>query len=253
MNEVSAHAWLSRQARPDLGTVVSTVIPCLDEEAAIFDVVTAVRAQGVAEVIVVDGGSHDRTTARAEAAGARTIVEQRPGYGRAIMAGIAATRPDATILLLLDGDGSDRPEFIPALVAPIVRGEADFVLGSRVKGEREAGSLSPQQVAAGRIAGALLRLIYGVHFTDMSPYRAIRREALTRLGMSEETYGWNLELLMRVAASGLRAHEIPVGQKRRVGGVSKVSGNAIASVRAACTIVATFVRLALALRREQRP
>jgi glycosyltransferase involved in cell wall biosynthesis len=239
-------------ARGELGAIVSAIVPCLDEEEAIFDVVATVLAQGVAEVIVVDGGSRDRTVERAAAAGANVIIERRPGYGRAVQAGIAAARGEATILLFLDGDGSDRAEFIPALVAPIAEGAADFVHGSRVRGEREPGSLSAQQIVAGHIAGALMRIVYGARFTDMSPFRAIRRAALERLGMREATFGWNLEMLMRVAAAGVAALEIPVGQRRRAGGRSKVSGNPLIALKAAVTIIATFIRLALSLRRAPR-
>jgi glycosyltransferase involved in cell wall biosynthesis len=231
---------------------ISVIIPCLDEEEAIGAVVTAVRAQGASEVIVVDGGSRDRTVEGATEAGARVVVEPRRGYGRAVQAGIAALSGNADIVVFIDGDGSDRPEFIPALVAPIQAGRAVFVHGSRIRGEREPGSLSAPQVAAGHMAGLLLRLVYGVRFTDMSPFRAIRRDALDRLGMRDMTYGWNLEMLMRVAAAGLPYEEIAVGQRRRVGGVSKVSGNAIAGIKAASTITTTFVRLALSLRRERR-
>lgn len=238
--------------RTGLGAAVTAIIPCLDEEEAIFDVVAAVRAQGVSDVVVVDGGSRDGTVARATAAGGRVVVERRRGYGRAIQSGIAATGPDAEILLFLDGDGSDRPECIPALIAPVVEGGAAFVHGSRVRGEREPGSLTMPQIAAGLVAGRLIRLVYGVRFTDMSPFRAIRRDALDRLGMRETTYGWNLEMLMRVAAAGLTAVEVAVGQKRRVGGVSKVSGNMAASCKAAWSITGTFLRLALSLRRERR-
>src|SRR6201997_4336824 len=126
--------------------VVSAIIPCLDEEAAIGQVVTAVLAQNVSEVVVVDGGSRDHTVERAEAVGARVIVEPRRGYGRAVQAGIAAVRDDADILVFLDGDGSDPAEFIPDLVSPIAAQEAFFVLGSRVRGSREPGSLAPQQL-----------------------------------------------------------------------------------------------------------
>jgi glycosyltransferase involved in cell wall biosynthesis len=232
--------------------IVSAIIPCLDEEAAIPDVVTAVLAKGVSEVVVVDGASRDQTAARATTAGARVVVESRRGYGRAIQAGIAATRADADILVFLDGDGSDPAEFIPALIAPIVAGQAVFVLGSRVRGTRERGSLSPQQIAAAHVGSLLLRIVYGARFSDLSPFRAIRRDALDALGMSEMTYGWNLEMLMRVAAGGLPAQEVAVGQRRRMGGVSKVSGNLAASIKAACTMTATFVRLALQLRRQSR-
>jgi glycosyltransferase involved in cell wall biosynthesis len=176
------------------------------------------------------------------------IVEPRRGYGRAIQAGIAAVRDDADIIVFLDGDGSDPAENIPALLAPIIAGEAVFVLGSRIRGARESGSLAPQQIMAGHLGGLLLRLAYGARFTDLSPFRAIRRDDLSRLGMKEETYGWNLEMLMRVAAARLPAREIAVGHRRRRGGVSKVSGNLVAGLKAAWSISATFVRLALELR-----
>ncbi len=231
--------------------IVSAIIPCLEEEDAIAAVVAAVLKEGVSEVIVVDGGSRDRTAERAAAADARVVNERQRGYGRAVQTGIAAAQADADILLFLDGDGSDRAEFIPALIAPIAEGRAAFVHGSRLRGGREPGSLSLQQIIAGRLAGLLLRLVYGVHFTDMSPFRAIRRDAFARLGMRETTYGWNLEMLMRVAAARLPACEIAVGHRRRAGGVSKVSGNFGAGIAAACTIAATFLRLAFTLRRER--
>ena len=233
--------------------VVAAIIPCLDEETAIGQVVTAVLAQNVSEVVVVDGGSRDRTAERAAAAGARVIVEPRRGYGRAVQAGIAAARDEAEILVFLDGDGSDPAEFIPDLVSPIAAGQAIFVVGSRVRGPREPGSLAPQQVLAAHVGGLLLRLVYGASFTDLSPFRAVRRDELERLGMKEETYGWNLEMLMRVAAARLPALEIAVGQRRRIGGVSKVSGNLVAGIKAAWSISATFVRLALELRGERLP
>jgi glycosyltransferase involved in cell wall biosynthesis len=233
--------------------VVAAIIPCLDEETAIGQVVTAVLAQNVSEVVVVDGGSRDRTAERAAAAGARVIVEPRRGYGRAVQAGIAAARDEAQILVFLDGDGSDPAEFIADLVSPIAAGQVVFVLGSRVRGPREPGSLALQQVLAAHVGRLLLRLVYGASFTDLSPFRAIRRDELGRLGMKEKTYGWNLEMLMRVAAAHLPALEIAVGQRRRIGGVSKVSGNFLAGIKATWSISATFVRLALELRRQKLP
>jgi hypothetical protein len=134
---------------------------------------------------------------------------------------------------------------IPAVLAPIEAGAADFVMGSRLRGEREEGSLSPAQILAGHLAGLLICLLYGTRYTDMSPFRAVRRDVLDRLGMSEETFGWNLEMQMRAAAGRLRIEEVPVGQRRRAGGVSKVSGNRLVMVRAAWTLVTTFLRLAL--------
>lgn len=230
---------------------VSAIIPCLNEEEAIGPVVRAVLSHGVAEVVVVDGGSSDRTVYEAQAAGARVVVEPRRGYGQALMTGIVAAQSDSRILLFLDGDGSDRAECIPDLLAPIARGNAVFVHGSRTRGPRERYSLSMTQLVAGAVAGFLTRLVYGARFTDMSPFRAIRRDVFDRLGMRERTYGWNLEMLMRIAAARYSFVEIAVGQRRRSGGVSKVSGNLVASAKAAASIAATFVRLAIELRRSR--
>lgn len=228
--------------------VVSVVIPCLNEEEPIAGVVTEVLAQGADEVIVVDNGSTDATAARAQAAGARVVSEPRRGYGRACAAGLAAVRPDAGIVCFLDGDGSDVPAHLSEVVGPVARGEADFVMGSRLRGKREPGSMTPQQLVAGHLAGLLIRIVYRVRFTDMSPFRAMRLAQLRGLGMAEQTYGWNLEMQMRVAAAGLRVLEIPVDHRCRRGGVSKVSGNLTAGLGAAYKIAATFLRLALTLR-----
>jgi glycosyltransferase involved in cell wall biosynthesis len=231
--------------------IVSVVIPCLNEEEPIAGVVADVLAQGVDEVIVVDNGSTDATAPRASAAGARVLGEPHRGYGRACAAGFAAVRADADIVCFLDGDGSDVPSFLASVVGPVARGEADFVMGSRLRGQREPGSMTPQQLVAGHIAGALMRIVYGVHFTDMSPFRAMRVADLRQLGMSEVTYGWNLEMQMRVAAAGLRILEIPVDHRCRRGGVSKVSGNLAAGMSAAWKITTTFLRLAATLRRTR--
>jgi glycosyltransferase involved in cell wall biosynthesis len=233
-------------------STVTAIIPCLDEEEAIGTVVGQLAGFGLAEIIVVDGGSQDRTVARATAAGAKVVLAPRRGYGRALRAGIAASSPRSSIVLFLDGDGSDRLEAVPLLLRPITQGAADFVMGSRIRGEREPGSLAPAQLVAGYLAGLLIWLRYGVRFTDMSPLRAIRRDILDGLGMREETYGWNLEMQMRVAAQGLRILEVPVGQRKRVGGQSKVSGNLPATARAAAVLAATFLRLAFSLRGEKR-
>jgi glycosyltransferase involved in cell wall biosynthesis len=223
---------------------VSVIIPCLNEETAIGPCVAAVLAHGVGEAIVVDGGSADRTVERASAAGARVIVERHRGYGRAMLTGIAALSLSTAVILFIDGDGSDRPEMIPTVLAPIEQGDADFVLGSRLQGPREPGSLTSAQIVAGHLAGLLIRLRYGIRFTDMSPFRAIRRDALEQLEMREETFGWNLEMQVRAAAAGLRIVEVPVGQRRRAGGISKVSGDLWTAARVAGVLIATFVRLA---------
>jgi len=231
------------------GTAI--VIPCLNEEEPIAAVVTEVLAQEVGEVIVVDNGSTDRTAERAAAAGARVVSQPQRGYGRACAAGVAAIAPGMEFVCFMDGDGSDVPGCMPLVVGPVVEGRADFVMGSRVRGKREKDSLTPQQVVAGRIAGVLLRTAYGVRFTDMSPMRAMRVDRLRALGMQEQTYGWNLEMQMRAAASGLRCVEVPVDHRRRRGGESKVSGNLAAGMQAAWKISTTFLRLATTLRRSR--
>jgi glycosyltransferase involved in cell wall biosynthesis len=233
---------------PDLGKVCA-IIPCLDEAEAIGPCVSAIRALGISEVVVVDGGSRDATASIARAAGASVVVETRRGYGRALMAGVAATTSD--FILFIDGDGSDRPDKIPEVLGPLLRNEADFVMGTRLKGERERGSLAPAQILAGHLAGILLRLRYGVCFSDMSPFRAISRSNLARLGMRETTFGWNLEMQMRVAAAGFRVREIPVGQRRRAGGHSKVSGDWITAMRVTAVLARTFARLAMHIPAER--
>lgn len=222
---------------------VCMVIPCRNEEQAIGPLIAEIKAQGVDEIVVVDNGSTDRTAARAVEAGANVVSEPVAGYGRGCAKGVANVGPDCDIVCFLDGDGSDMPGFIPVIAGAVASGQADFSIGSRVRGEREPGSMSPQQLVAARIAGWLLYRAYGIRFTDMSPFRAIPIETLRALGMREQTYGWNLEMQMRVAASGLRSVEIPVDHRCRNGGVSKVSRNLAAGVKAGWTIATTFLRL----------
>ena len=227
---------------------VAVVIPTLNEEEAIGGVVAAIPPGLADRVIVADSGSTDRTVQRARAAGADIVSETRPGYGRACHAGGAAAG-DCDIIVFLDGDGSDCPELMPLLVEPVASGEYDFAIGSRARGEREPGSMSAHQLLAGYVFGAAVRLLYGVNYTDMGAFRAIRREALIRLGMREMTYGWNLEMQMRAARMGLRVLEVPVAHRRRAGGVSKVSGSLKGTIKASWRIALTFARIAL----ERKP
>ena len=221
---------------------VTLIIPTLNEEATITQVVGAVPRDIVGRIIVADGGSTDATAPRARAAGA-DVIDAGRGYGRACLAAAIAAE-DADILVFMDGDGADDPGAIAALVAPIQGGRFDFVIGSRARGAREPGSMAWHQLAAGYLAGFGMRAMYGVRYTDMCAFRAIRREALLRLGMTEMTYGWNIEMQMRAARAGLRILEIPVDYRCRSGGVSKVAGSLRGTLRAAPRIAATFVRVA---------
>lgn len=224
---------------------ISVIIAALNEEAAIANVVASAPRDIASEIIVVDNGSEDRTAEKASSAGARVITETRRGYGSAFRAGLKALSPDSEIVVFLDGDGGDFPEQMGALVQPIVDGTHDFVLGSRILGRREPGSMIFHQVLAGYLIGFLIRVLYGVHYTDMGPFRAIRRDALEGLGMREETYGWPLEMQMRAARAGLRILEVPIEYRRRAGGSSKISGTLKGSFVAATRILITFARIAL--------
>ena len=209
--------------------IVSVVIPCLDEEEPIAGVVREVLAEGVDEVIVVDNGSRDATAERARRAGARVVSEPTRGYGRACAAGVAGVRADAEIVCFLDGDGSDVPRFIADIVGPVARGEADFVMGSRLRGQREPGSMTPQQLVAGRLAGALLRArLWRALHRHVAVPRHARAIACAGSAWRETTYGWNLEMQMRVAAAG-PAHPRDPGRsslppRRRVEGLRQPDG-----------------------------
>ena len=224
---------------------VAAVIPTLNEAETIAGTIVLLPRDVVDEIIVADSASRDGTAAIAQAAGARVVPLAERGYGRACAAGVAAAGEGCDIILFLDGDGADRADLADVLVAPIRAGTHDFVIGSRVRGEREPGSMSWHQVAAGLFAGWLMSLLYGVRYTDMCAFRAIGREALARLDMRETTYGWNIEMQMKAARAGLRILEVPVPYRCRAGGSSKVAGTLGGSVRAAWRIVVTIARTAL--------
>jgi glycosyltransferase involved in cell wall biosynthesis len=225
-------------------TAISIIIPALNEAESIGRVVAEMPWDRIAECIVVDNGSTDATAAIARAAGARVITSPR-GYGAACLAGSHAASRESTILVFMDGDGSDVLADLPRLIDPILDDEADFVLGSRIRGHREPGSMLASQLFAAHLVGLLLRLFLGTRYTDMGPFRAIRRSALEQLHMSELTYGWNLEMQIKAAHLGLRIREIPVDYRRRLGGTSKVSGDLKASATAAVRILKVLLRVGL--------
>lgn len=227
----------------------TVVIPCLNEGGAIGGLVTEVLAVAndpdlpvrLERVLVVDNGSTDHTAASAAAAGAGVVSEPRRGYGRACLSGVLAA-PDTEIIVLMDGDRSDQPAELSRLLEPLLAGEADLVVGSRIMGDYEPGSLLPQQIFGNKVATAFLRLAFGVRMTDIGPFRVIRREQLLDLGMREMTYGWSIEMIARAARTGLRVREVPVSYRKRAAGKSKVSGNMRASLNAGYRIMLAIVR-----------
>jgi glycosyltransferase involved in cell wall biosynthesis len=219
------------------------VIPVWNEEEAIGGVLDRIPWDAVDAVIVADGGSKDRTVAVAEARGARVIHAGR-GYGRACWEGALAAGDTCRIIVIMDGDGSDFPEKLPDLVAPLQADTHDFVIASRVRGKREPGSMAWHQLASGWIIGGIVGLLYGFRYTDMCAFRAIRRDALLSLDMREMTYGWNLEMQMKAARGKLRILEVPVPYGVRRGGVSKVAGSVRGTLKAGTRILLTLARVA---------
>jgi glycosyltransferase involved in cell wall biosynthesis len=219
---------------------ISVVIPALNEEAAIGRVVGEVPRHLVHEIIVVDNGSTDRTAAIATAAGARVVPEPTRGYGAACLAGARAAG-DADILVFLDGDRSEDPTELPRVLGPVLAGEADLVLGSRVRDGVSRRALTPQQRLGNRLVTALVRALYGLALTDIGPFRAIPTRMLRDLGMEHKTYGWPVEMIVKAARRRYRIVEVPVTCRPRVGH-SKVAGTLKGSVLAGYHLLFTTVR-----------
>jgi glycosyltransferase involved in cell wall biosynthesis len=219
-------------------TRIGVIIPVLNEAGALPTVLAALPP--VTAVIVADGGSTDGSQALARALGARVVDVPGRGYGRACLAALAAM-PEVDIVVFVDGDAADDLTDFPALVGPILSGDKDLMLVSRAAGTPERGALTPQQVFGNWLACALIRLVWRVRFTDLGPFRAISANALRRLGMRDQSYGWTVEMQVAAARAGLRCGEIPGRYRRRIG-TSKVSGTLAGSVKAGATILWVIAR-----------
>jgi glycosyltransferase involved in cell wall biosynthesis len=201
---------------------VSVIIPALNEAESIGPVLSAIPRAGLAEILVVDGGSTDDTPRIAAASGARVIHEPRRGYGQACYTGTIQAQGE--IVAFLDGDGADDPSHLPLLIEPLHRGAAEMVLGSRLAGDLQPGAMPWHQRLGNRLAAQLIRSLYSLPLTDLSPFRAVLRQELLDLGMQEMTYGWPTEMIVKAARGGWRVCELPVTYRPRLGGKSKISG-----------------------------
>lgn len=223
---------------------IVVIIPAFNEENAVGNVIRDIPRPLIQEIIVVNNNSRDQTTQVAAAAGATVLQELRQGYGFACLAGIdyvrrLATPPD--IVVFLDADYSDYPEEIPRLLAPILTGGYQMVIGSRALGNRQRGSMTPQQLFGNWLATTLLRWLYGVHYTDLGPFRAIRFSTLLALDMRDQTYGWTVEMQLKAAKLGFKTTEVPVSYRQRIG-FSKISGTVRGTVLAGYKIITTIFK-----------
>ena len=222
---------------------IVVLIPALNEEASLPYVLSDLPREIVEEVVVIDNGSSDRTAEIARAEGATVLSEPRRGYGSACLAGIAYLKPkEPEVVVFLDADYSDYPDELPAVIQPIMTGEYDFVLGSRTKGRAEPGALLFQARFGNALATSLIHWLYGFPYSDLGPFRAIRFPALLNLGMTDHTYGWNVEMQIKAVQQHLRITEVPVRYRKRAGGESKVSGTLTGTLRAGYKILWTVFR-----------
>ena len=219
---------------------VALVIPALNEEESLGTVLAQVDRNLINEIILVDGGSIDGTVAIAEANGVRVIQEDQRGYGRACAVGVANTKSE--VIVFMDADGADDPTQISDLLTPIMRDEADMVLGSRLAGAISPGAMPWHQKFGNQLSAGMIRFLYGLPISDLSPFRAVLRSKLQELDMQEMTYGWPTEMITKAARRGWRILEVPVNYHPRIGGRSKISGTVRGTVLATYFIMRTIIK-----------
>ncbi|MFZ5628120.1 MAG: glycosyltransferase family 2 protein [Spirochaetota bacterium] len=239
---------LVKERRPADTGLISVVIPALNEERSIGLVIsdlkdTARKTNLQLYIIVCDNGSTDQTAPVARKAGALVVQETERGYGAACLRGLAHLPAETEIVLFIDADYSDFPEEFPLLVRPIADGQAELVIGSRTAAGavRERGSLTIQQRFGNWLSTFLIRLLYGVRYTDLGPFRAISAHALHSLDMRDRNFGWTVEMQIKAARMRLRSEEVPVSYRKRIG-ISKISGTIKGTVMAGTIILGTIFR-----------
>ena len=224
---------------------ICLIIPALNEAPSIGQVLDSLPPGLFSSVIVADNGSTDRTAEIAAARGVIVVRESLRGYGRACMAGMAALPPDCTVVVFMDADASDDPSDAKKLLEPILRQEADLVVGARRSTERNRSVMALHQRLGNTLAIHLIRLLFRFRYSDLGPFRAIRSHKLQLLAMQDPTYGWTVEMQVKALLRGLRVREVPVNYRLRIGS-SKISGNLRASIAAGVKILWTIARLAVA-------
>ncbi len=229
----------------EMSHIIDVVIPAYNEEASIGYVLKDIPSSYVREVVVCNNGSNDRTAEVAREHGARVIPAPRKGYGSACLAGLhyldqKNVPPD--IVVFLDADYSDHPDEMPSILSPIIDSGFDLVIGSRALGDMETNAMMPQQIFGNWLATNLIRILYGYHFTDLGPFRAIKYDALKKLEMKDPDFGWTVEMQVKAAKQKLSCKEVPVSYRRRIG-VSKVSGTIRGTILAGHKILWTIFKL----------
>jgi len=222
---------------------IAIIIPALNEEDALRQLLAEIPQNFAQWIIVVDNGSTDNTADVARSAGAIVASEPTRGYGRACLKGLhTAADQGAEILIFMDGDGSDDPADLPMMLTPVMEGQADFVIGSRVDKRSERGAIPPQARLGNWLVSRMIRMLYGVHIHDIGSFRVIRRSSLATLQMREMTFGWPVEMLVKAARAKYHIVELPIHYRRRSHGRSKVAGTVVGSIKAAYYMLSTTLR-----------